>query len=334
MDPVSQAGLGACAASISPLKDIPLRPLVLIGLLSGMAPDLDVLIQSSSDPLLSLEYHRQFTHSLLFIPIGALFCALFFHFVLFKQKLNFKSIYLASLLGLASHAPLDACTTYGTQLLWPFSHRRIAWNNVSIIDPLFTLPLICLLAVTLKRKAYFYAKLGLLWSLIYLGFGLYQSHRAEQIGLELAKSRGHSVVEISAKPSFANLIVFKSIYRTKENFYVDAIRVGFSTKIYPGESIPIFRPEQEIKHFDEKKIAHQDILRFQWFSQNYLAYFPERQGLIADVRYSLLPHQIDPLWGIRLNGIDQHVGWYTFRNNPQTQIKILWKMIKGESLQE
>jgi hypothetical protein len=36
-----------------------------------MAPDLDVLISSRTDPLLFLEYHRQFTHSLVFIPFGA-----------------------------------------------------------------------------------------------------------------------------------------------------------------------------------------------------------------------------------------------------------------------
>jgi len=36
----------------------------MLGFLSGMAPDLDILIRSSTDPLLSLEYHRQFTHFL------------------------------------------------------------------------------------------------------------------------------------------------------------------------------------------------------------------------------------------------------------------------------
>ena len=47
----------------------------LLGALAGMAPDLDVLIRSSVDPLLFLEYHRQFTHSLVFIPLGAALCA-------------------------------------------------------------------------------------------------------------------------------------------------------------------------------------------------------------------------------------------------------------------
>lgn len=56
----------------------------VLGLLSGLAPDLDALIKSQSDPLLALEFHRQFTHSLFFIPIGSLICALVLHHLIAK----------------------------------------------------------------------------------------------------------------------------------------------------------------------------------------------------------------------------------------------------------
>ena len=49
--------------------------LLTVALVASVAPDLDVLIRSSVDPLLFLEFHRQFTHSLVFIPIGAALCA-------------------------------------------------------------------------------------------------------------------------------------------------------------------------------------------------------------------------------------------------------------------
>ena len=78
MDVLSQAVLGA-SLSQSFAKDKSKQLIALvIGALAGMAPDLDVLIYSSDDPLLFLEFHRQFTHSLLFIPFGALLCALVF----------------------------------------------------------------------------------------------------------------------------------------------------------------------------------------------------------------------------------------------------------------
>ena len=82
MDPISQAALGAIApqsvADKTKRDSLGLLRIGLIGALAGMAPDLDVLIQSSTDPLLQLEYHRQFTHSLIFVPFGAALCALAF----------------------------------------------------------------------------------------------------------------------------------------------------------------------------------------------------------------------------------------------------------------
>lgn len=66
MDPVSQGTLGAVFAQTQGSAKY-LGKAALIGALAGMAPDLDVLIRSNEDPLLFLEFHRQFTHSLLFI---------------------------------------------------------------------------------------------------------------------------------------------------------------------------------------------------------------------------------------------------------------------------
>lgn len=99
----------------------------LLGLLCGLAPDLDVLISSSTDPLLPLEYHRQFTHSLIFIPVGGLICALVLYLLFARHRsLSFGATYLYCTLGYATHALLDSCTTYGTLLLWPFSDMRVA----------------------------------------------------------------------------------------------------------------------------------------------------------------------------------------------------------------
>ena len=129
MDPISQGILGAAAAqtrshhanarSSNNPGDKPERSVLwlaaILGAFSGMAPDVDVLIASSTDPLLFLEFHRQFTHALVFIPVGALICACAAHYFV-KQRLPFRSTYLFCLLGYATHALLDGCTSYGTQL--------------------------------------------------------------------------------------------------------------------------------------------------------------------------------------------------------------------------
>ena len=82
MDPVTQGAFGAIfAQTISKRKNFIGS---IVGCCAGLAPDLDIFIRSASDPLLKLEYHRQFTHSLVFIPIGALIVT-FFSRILFKN---------------------------------------------------------------------------------------------------------------------------------------------------------------------------------------------------------------------------------------------------------
>ena len=107
MDPISQAVVGATLTQSIAKKYHSQKIAFVIGALSGMAADLDVLIQSPADPLLFLEYHRQFTHSLIFIPIGGLICALIFYPFL-KQKMNFTSLYLFSALGYGTHGLLES----------------------------------------------------------------------------------------------------------------------------------------------------------------------------------------------------------------------------------
>ena len=117
MDPLSQALVGANIAQIgAQKKDI--RFATFCGLIAGMSADLDILINSSHDPLLALEFHRHFTHSLFFIPIGALLVTLFLKAILFRYSFSFKKIYFFSFLGYATHGLLDACTSYGTLLYW------------------------------------------------------------------------------------------------------------------------------------------------------------------------------------------------------------------------
>ena len=68
MDPVTQGVLGASLASVISNKKN-LKIAAFCGLVGGLVPDLDILIRSEEDSLLSIEYHRHFTHSLFFVPL-------------------------------------------------------------------------------------------------------------------------------------------------------------------------------------------------------------------------------------------------------------------------
>jgi inner membrane protein len=152
MDPITQATLGAMAsvAVLGKRTPLGLTALASIGAVGGAAADLDVLIRSSDDPLLTIEYHRHFTHSLAFIPVGGVLSALPW-LTWSRARQCFRWVLLASTLGYATHALLDACTTYGTLLFWPLSMTRVSVRLVSVIDLLFTLPLIALLVESVRR---------------------------------------------------------------------------------------------------------------------------------------------------------------------------------------
>ena len=339
MDPVTQGVVGLSASQLVSKRNERLMAAAL-GVISGMAADLDVLIKSSHDPLLFLEYHRHFTHALVFIPFGALLCAVVARFIFNKwfagNQLSFARTYLFCLAGYATHALLDACTTYGTQLFWPFSDMRVAWNNVSVIDPLFTVPLIILMVLTLRLNSARLAWFAAVYALSYLGLGVVQNKRAVAIAHELANSRGHYSVEISAKPSFANLIVWKSVYEYQGRYYVDAIRILIDKKIYTGSSVAKLALNQHFPWLEKGSQQAKDVERFRWFSNQYLSVDPQDSNRIIDVRYSMIPNRLDGMWGIVLSptaDINEHVEWTSSRRGgrqARSSAKQLWAMIKGQ----
>ncbi|WP_162064026.1 metal-dependent hydrolase [Vibrio taketomensis] len=330
MDPLTQGVLGASfSQSVSKKQHIVVAG--ILGLLSAMSPDLDVLIRSTSDPLLFLEYHRQFTHSLLFIPIGSLICCLVLHPLIAKKRgFTFKQSWLYCALGFGSHALLDACTSYGTQLLWPFSEQRFAWNMVSVVDPIFTLPIVALFVFAMLKRNRCFARITLLWAVGYLVLAAVQRERAEEAGWQLAAERDHSPLRLQAKPSFGNILVWKVVYETNEHFYVDAVRVGTSAKYYQGSAIAKLDLQRDFPWLKNDSQQSQDIMRFNRFSEGYLAQDPHNNLRIIDVRYSMIPNQIKPLWSIQLSpsaSTDAHVAYLTHRENSKESTERLIEMI-------
>ena len=62
MDPFTQGIVGSTVAqSVSKKNTVIVAS--IIGLLAGLAPDIDIFIRSDTDPLLFLKYHRHFYYS-------------------------------------------------------------------------------------------------------------------------------------------------------------------------------------------------------------------------------------------------------------------------------
>ena len=331
MDPLSQGVLGSALPQSLTKNNKNLFIVGIIGFLSGMAPDLDIFIRSRTDPLLFLEFHRQFTHSIIFIPIGGLICASIFY-LLFRNiiQLTFKQTFIYATLGYGTHGLLDACTSYGTLLLWPFSFERFSWNNISIVDPLFTLPILLLIIISIYKKRNFYAKVAMCWAITYLSLGIFLNLYAKNITQDLINSRGHQSTKITIKPSLGNLFLWKSIYEYEDFFYTDGIRILPSKKIFNGTRLKKLNIQNSFPNLDKESQQFKDIQRFAWFSNHHLAVSEINPNIIIDARYSLLPNEISGLWGIEINesfGHTEHIKFITNRNMSSKRLKMLWDMI-------
>lgn len=175
----------------------------------------------------------------------------------------------------------------------------------------------------------------MVWGLAYLALGAWQRDRAEVLGEALASERGHVPVRLEAKPSFANILVWKVVYETATDFHVDAVRTWPTAVVYPGSSIPRLDIARDLPWLEPESQQARDVERFAWFSNDYLARDPRVPGRVIDVRYSLLPNEIDSLWSIQLTpgvGPEQHVSYNMHRNRRDGQVEMLWQMLLGKPL--
>ena len=322
LDIVTQGLLGATLAQAAAKKN-EVKIAALIGFAAGMLADADALIQSSEDPLLYLEFHRHFTHSLLFIPVGGFLAALIL-WPLLRRHLSFKRIYLFSVLAYATSGLLDACTSYGTTLFWPVSEERVAWSVVAIVDPVFSLILVVAIVWGVRKAKPLAARLGLLLVSCYLVLGVYQQQRAYDAAIALAEQRGHVVDRLVVKPTMANNILWRSIYEADGVFYVDGIRVGWFSpdKVYFGQNAARFDVERDMPELMHDSVLSHDIERFRYFSNEFVILDTRRENVLIDVRYSMLPTTLTPLWGIDMNvkSKDEHVRFVQYRDtSPDTR---------------
>lgn len=336
MDPLTQAAVGAGAAALFSRKDN-VRLALVVGALAGMAPDLDVLIKSETDPLLAIQYHRHFTHSIFFAPIIGLLVAGLWRTLFFWRKQSFRSLATFAIAGTLTHGAIDACTSYGTRLYWPISNHRESWDIISIIDPIFTLPLCLLLVIGFAFRRPRIAASGLIVCGLYLCFGSYQYLRAKQFAQSLATSRGHTPSDYSIRPSFGNTLLWRTVYRESDTYYVDAAQFwpGRPPVHYPGRPVQAFTLNDSTAITDPDSQLGKDIARFRYFSQGYLYVHPEERSIIGDLRYAMLPNSVSPLWGIRIDPEqpDQHLSFEYFRDASAPTRSQLWQMIKGENIE-
>lgn len=291
MDSLTQATLGALCGELLLRKQLGWKGAAW-GLFFGTLPDLDLIAAPVRDSLVYLKNHRGVSHSLfLMLLVSPLFGRLL---AKLHHSLSAKRASLFVLLTWSTHVLIDCFNSYGTQVFEPFSDQRVTLNNMSIIDPLFTLPMVVgvIWALFKQKESQSRSRIVTIttsWIVFYtlLSFtflGIAQRQFERQL----------SAAGITADASFTsctlgNIFLWRTLARDPENYYVSYWSV-FDSSDRLVEIDTIKRtPELVAPYRDSEAFKMLD-----WFSQGWwkVAADGEDGVILVDMRFGET-HQID-----------------------------------------
>lgn len=294
MDSLTQIVLGAACGELVLGKKIGNRAL-LFGAIGGTIPDLDVFIGSFlyNNEIQAMAFHRGFMHSILFAVLGCFAFGWITYKLYNTQKrtgtTQLKDWIMLFFWTIFTHPLLDCFTPYGTQLFAPFSDYRVAFNNISVVDPLYTLPfLFCMIVVlffkrtNLKRLQW--TKAGIYISSIYMVLTLFNKFYMDRVFKKSFEKAGISFQRFSAQPTILNNILWYAVAETKTEYQL-TFYSHFDKSATANKMITIAKNHEVIDMNDE------NLQTLAWFSNDYFTiHKKEKIGTYkyTDLRYPML----------------------------------------------
>lgn len=300
MDIITHPILGAACSYLILGKRDRVIP-VVVGGLAALVPDMDVFISFFSSEPLSVEYwHRHFSHSIIFIPFAGLlitFCCLLIPYCRKQWKLTLA----AAIIGVATHGLLDACTSYGTLLYWPWSTHRISWDLISIIDPVFTI----ILCIGTAWSIIFHERKLVSLSLILAGLFLVFNNSQHQRALKQIKEYAHNqkliLGKIRAIPALGSSTHWRVIAEQGHCYLIANVQTPLLNPSNTHFITRSVRFNPTITPFKLTKGQKKEVALFSWFSDGYLIIASYNPFILADGRYTFgNSAPIKSLWSIEL----------------------------------
>ena len=303
MDIITQGILGAAIAEAGWRKKLG-KGAIAAGILFGLMPDFDVISGLWGEWVL-LVHHRGFTHSIFFAPLVAPLGGWVF-WRTYGKRGDLTSWMHMIFWVLLTHPLLDVFTTYGTQLLTPVTNERFAIDGISIVDPIYTVPMmIALGAAWIWRKKPDFgrraATAALAWSTLYLGVGYMMAESSKREAVEqFERADRPPMVEVRATPSLANIVLWKIVARDEQqNIYT-----GLYSQAAPGTIDIHVTPKPDSPLIDTVMESERGRL-FHWFAMEMIGWRLEEgpDGTVYvymdDLRYANTEDVTKSLWGAK-----------------------------------
>jgi len=339
MDSLTQIVLGAACGEAALGKKIGNKAL-FFGAIGGTIPDIDVFVGRLiySNEIDIMAFHRGFMHSILFAIIGAFV----FGWLVFKlynrgrrENTTIQKDWIwLFFLSLFTHPILDSFTPYGTQLFTPFSNYRVAINNISVVDPMYTIPFLISMIVlmffkrnTLKRKLWL--KLGLSISSAYMLFTLINKVYITSVYKKSLQSEGISYIRFQTQPSVLNNILWYGVAETETDYYV-----GFYSLLDRSPKVEAWNKLPKNHHLASTE--NKDISTLAWFSNGYYNLIEKENGILRynDLRYPSFDKD-DPnnaIFSFTMQKEDNRYNILPFDGKPPSSedFSYFWERIKGK----
>ncbi len=285
MDTITQMTLGAAVGEAT-LGQKAGNKAVLWGAVGGLIPDLDIIPGWFMDEVDRLVFHRGFSHSLLFSVLLSLIAG----FLLHKRyrrttKITFRDWTLLSFLALTTHILLDCFTTYGTQVFYPFSTYKVAFNTISVIDPLYSIPfMVCVVSVIFAkhhpRRRTIINYIGLGSSTFYLLLTVANKFYMTSVFEQRLQNQNIEYQSISTYPTLLNNFLWRGIADPGDFYYV-----GYYSLFDENKHIQ-FKKIQKNHQLLTKFQQYSEIRKLTFFSKNEFALRRENDAIIYnDMRY-------------------------------------------------
>ena len=264
MDTLTHIALGACIGEGMMGRKIGKHSLYL-GAVAQSLPDIDFFASFFTNPSQNLLAHRGFTHSLLFsflvVPLIAYFSERGYR----PFNVSHKRWLLFFAVQFFVHLFIDGFNNYGVGWLEPFSHIRISFNAIYVVDPFFSIwPIagcICLIFFrSISNKRMIIWKTAILFSGCYLMYCLFNKWLIERPVLNSLSEKHIEFKQVLTTPAPLQSWLWYIIARTDSGFFVGYYSVFDTKKVeltyYPKNEVLLTGYEQnnDIKRL--KRFAH------------------------------------------------------------------------------
>ncbi len=332
MDTITHGLLGATVAQLGFRQRIG-RDATWAAVVATIVPDLDILVAplltltgTELDEFSVISNHRGISHSLLMIPVLSLVVTTLWWWFRRRNMDNqttgpvnkdkpppFWLLFLAVFLPMLTHPFLDWCTTYGTQLLAPFTNRRFGIDAIAIVDIIYTPVLILtLLACFVVRKVKSDPR-RLTLVIGWTGFGISMAYITSGLAMrEWALSRMRAAVALNtlsdleqakfnAYPQLGTIFLWRGTVQTPEHWQAGKINLMHRV---PASDIKLNSVAVDDNEWVRRARELPQVKVFDWFTMGQTrAVYSHRNGDqivdFYDMRYGIRPESLESIWSVR-----------------------------------